>query len=98
MVHAARDHRVCYTSSMCIWGRVEGSDREVMVYVVVDEPRGAQKYGSRVAGPTAVRILKEALGATRNGDATRPDLCEGFAASTERSAPTPEQPWAEVGW
>jgi cell division protein FtsI/penicillin-binding protein 2 len=95
---ASRDHGSCYTSSMCVWGRVDGSEREVMVLVVIDEPRGGQKYGSRVAGPTAVRILREALGATRNGVPTESDLRPGFAASSAKSQRGHEQPWAEVRW
>lgn len=92
-------HSNCYTSSMCIWGHRNGAEREVMVLVVVEEPRGGQKYGSRVAGPTAVRILKEALGETRNGAEVVAPIAAGFApalgASSEKGH---EQPWAEVGW
>jgi cell division protein FtsI/penicillin-binding protein 2 len=91
-------HSNCYTSSMCIWGRRDAGGREVLVLVVVEEPRGGQKYGSRVAGPTAVRILKEALGETRNGAPVVEPITAGFApaidASSERGI---EQPWAEVG-
>lgn len=77
-VHGA--HRgPCYTSSMCAFGRLPGSEREVMVLVVVDEPRGGQKFGADVAGPAAVAILEEALGSRRDG-VLPPELSpEGFA-------------------
>jgi len=57
----------CYTSSICLAGRVPGSEREVMVLMVVDEPRARKKFGSDVAGPPAIRVLKEALGLTMGG-------------------------------
>jgi cell division protein FtsI/penicillin-binding protein 2 len=92
-------HANCYTSSMCIWGSLEGTQREVMVLVVADEPRGNKgHFGSQVAGPTAVAILKEALGRTHLGDPTVPDVVAGFAPSAIKSARTPDQPWAEVNW
>lgn len=79
LVGAPRDHRTCYTSSMCAYGRVPGTEREVMVLVVVDEPRGPKKYGSEVAGPAAAAILEEALMTRRDG--VRPPTLspEGFA-------------------
>jgi hypothetical protein len=83
---------------MCAIGRREGGGREVLVLVVADEPRGTQKYGSRVAGPTAVRILEEALGRTRNGERVVGDLAPGFAPSREPSSPAWQQPWREVDW
>lgn len=69
----------CYTSSMCVFGRVPGTEREVLVLVVVDEPRGGKKFGAEVAGPAAIAILEEALGTRREG--TRPPELspEGFA-------------------
>lgn len=79
LVHAKRDHGTCYTSSMCAFGRVPGTQREVMVLVVVDEPRGVKKYGSDVAGPAAAAILEEALMTRRDG-VRPPSLSpEGFA-------------------
>ncbi len=68
--------RDCYTASMMAFGSVgdpnapgprAGEEREVMVFVVVDEPRGESYYGSQIAGPTVMAVLKEALGLTRNG-------------------------------
>jgi hypothetical protein len=59
--------RSCYTSSICLVGRVTGSEREVMVLLVVDEPRSRKKYGSDVAGPAAIAVLKEALDLTMGG-------------------------------
>ncbi len=92
---AAKPHGVCYTSSMCVWGSREGDSREVMVLVVVDEPRGEAKYGSRVAGPTAMRILREALGVTRHGESLTPTLFEEFAPSAEQSQSGFDAPWAQ---
>ncbi len=92
---AAKPHGTCYTSSMCVWGAREGDSREVMVLVVVDEPRGEAKYGSRVAGPTALRILREALGVTRHGEPLTPTLFEEFAPSAERSQAGFDAPWAQ---
>lgn len=64
----AKPHkRSCYVSSICVFGRVEGTDREVMVYLVADEALKNGKYGSRIAGPAAMKLLHEALGLTRNG-------------------------------
>lgn len=59
-----------YTSSVIAVGHLPGGDPsdEVMVLVVVDEPREG-KFGSQVAGPTAVALLAEALGVTRRGEA-----------------------------
>jgi cell division protein FtsI/penicillin-binding protein 2 len=109
LVRAARDHRTCYTSSMCAYGRVPGTEREVMVLVVADEPRGSKKYGSDVAGPAAAAILEEAL-MTRRGGVRPPELSpEGFAhlvvdepetpktaARTKRTHETFQLPWEEA--
>jgi hypothetical protein len=87
---------------MCIFGRVDGpghdNDREVMVLVVTDDPRKGGHFGADVSGPTAVAILKEALGRTHLGDPIVPDVVAGFAPSHERSVRSLEQPWAEVAW
>jgi cell division protein FtsI/penicillin-binding protein 2 len=91
---APRDHSSCYTSSMCAFGRLPGTEREVMIYVVAEEPRKG-KYGSVVAGPTAIAILKEALGVTRLGEATLDEVVPGFAPSNLPPARSPERPWAE---
>lgn len=75
-----KDHRgFCYTSSMCAFGHLPDSPREVMVLVVVDEPRGGKKYGAEVAGPAAVAILREALGLTRGGSSVEAAPSDGFS-------------------
>ena len=59
--------RTCYTSSICAAGRVQTEDgpREVMVLVVADDPRGSERFGSRVTGGTAIAILRQAFGLPR---------------------------------
>ena len=52
----------CYTSSMCLMGRLTPDGPMVMVLVVVDERREGQRYGADVAGPSAVRLLRLGLG------------------------------------
>jgi hypothetical protein len=52
-----------------------------MVFVVVEEPRGKERFGSRVAGPAAEAILAEALGLTRRGVVPPPELVAGFGAA-----------------
>lgn len=92
-----RDHprpsRPCYTSSMCAIGRVSGSEREVLVLVVVDDPRTGPKFGSEVAGPTAIALLRRAFDLPERADAVvaaaPPPGDEWFNAQ--------ELPWAEGG-
>lgn len=60
--------RSCYTSSMCAVARavdVNGEEREVMVLVVADDATGGERFGSRVSGPTAIAILRQAFGFSR---------------------------------
>lgn len=91
-----RPHRrSCYTSSIVVVGSVLGSEREVLVLLVVDEPRGKSKYGSEVAGPAAVAVLKEALGLTSGGRALDADGL--YVPPTDyASEENPwDRPWAE---
>ena len=94
---AAKPHRNCYTPSMCIWGRRWEDERELLVLVVVDEPR-KDKFGGDVAGPAAVAILREALGLTVMGRAPLEDLVEGFAPAEVEPVESSDQPWVEAGW
>jgi hypothetical protein len=77
----------CYTSSMCVFGRVPGTEREILVLVVVDEPRGGKKFGAEVAGPAAIAVLEEALG-TRARELFARAVAEGFAELEAPGAPT----------
>lgn len=79
-----RVHRTCYTSSICAAGRVvtDEGPREIMVLVVADEPRGREKFGSRVTGGTAIAILRQAFGLAR----TREPLADGSDSSGKDSA------------
>jgi hypothetical protein len=90
---------------MAVFGRLHGSPRELLVLVVADEPRGKEKYGSKVAGPAAVSILREALGLTVMGQEPLPEALPGFAPASDdgradgASAPGvlgSLQPWSEV--
>lgn len=58
-----------YTSSVVAVGHLPGQsiEDELMVLIVVDEPDKG-KFGSQVAGPTAVTLLAEALGLTKYGE------------------------------
>lgn len=91
----AKPHRRCYTSSICAFGRAPLGERELMVLVVVEEPRGKERFGSRVAGPAGQAILAEALGLTRSGSPPRTDLVSGFGRSTVPLRNRAELPWKE---
>lgn len=61
------DHDNCYTSSICLVGRAKGQDRELMTFIVVEDPgkrTAFSHFGSRVAGPPAMRVLRVAMGLT----------------------------------
>jgi stage V sporulation protein D (sporulation-specific penicillin-binding protein) len=88
-----RPHRACYTASICMFGSLPGSDRQLMALVVVEEPRGKLKFGSKVAGPAAVAILTEALGLTRGGAQLEPELLAGFGTSRVVERNELEEPW-----
>jgi hypothetical protein len=105
--HGARECRVllakehvhsgpCYTSSMCIWGHRPEGGREVMVLVVVDEPRGPRHFGSEVAGPAAIAIVREALGFTSAGQEIESIGAGGFRAVTHEPEDASDQPWGEI--
>lgn len=88
-------HSECYTSSICLFGRVPGEEREVMVLLLVEEPRGSRRFGSQVAGPAAVELLKEALGLTFKGKELALELDPtGFAQSPIQERNADDLPWA----
>jgi len=93
-----KDHRNCYTSSIVIFAKDRRSGRELMTYVVAEEPRGKLRFGSQVAGPAAVRVIAEALGYTVDGEAARPSVSEGVYQSYLADRNLSEEPWdrAEV--
>lgn len=89
-------HRACYTSSICAVGQLREGGREVMVLVVVDEPRSTVHFGSLVAGPAGIGILKEALGLTRLGELPLQVSADGFhAIQAVEDEHAGDQPWAE---
>ena len=100
------EHSSCYTSSMLLVAREADGEpgaepaeaREIAVLIVVDEPRGLAKYGSRVAGPAAAAIALEALGRTRHGLAPLEDWRAGFALGERSSENTSLAPWSEGEW
>lgn len=85
----------CYTSSMCLFGRRKEGGREVMVYVVVDEPRGRFHFGSEVAGPVAIGVLREALGCTSALEEVVATEASGFHAIETLDRDATDQPWRE---
>lgn len=91
-----RDHHgrrnTCYTSSMCAVGRVAGSDRELLVLLVVDGPRGKAKYGADVAGRSAIAILRGAFGLAPVTGA----LAQAAAPLPPRAFNPHDLPWAEA--
>jgi hypothetical protein len=96
LAHAPRDHTYCYTSSMCAFGRLPDDEREVMVLVVVDEPRSKKKFGGDVAGPAAVGILKEALVRLRQPAQAIVEDASRFAVLETKAANDADHAWAEV--
>lgn len=92
---APQDHRSCYTSSIVIYARHAASGRELMTYLVVEEPRGKERFGSRVAGPSAVRIMAEALALTIDGESPRPHVVEGVYHSRLAARNSSEEPWSQ---
>ena len=85
----------CYTSSICLFGRLPGDPRELLVFVVAEEPTRKERFGSRVAGPAAARILTEALGMTANGELPVGEFVEGFGLCSLEERNGLEAPWLE---
>ena len=83
--------RICYTSSMCVVGRLPGGEREVLVLLVVDEPRSRKKFGADVAGPTAVAIMRRAHGLPPVAS-VEPEAKSALSASAFNNL---DVPWAE---
>ncbi len=90
---APMPHRSCYTSSTCVVACRPDDGRRLMVLIVADEPCGKEKYGARVAGATAVDVLAEALGFTREGRLLEPELLAGFGASRAADRNPVSEPW-----
>ena len=90
-----KPHRNCYTSSIVLFGKRQDQDRQLMVYVVAEEPSGKQRFGSRVSGPTAGRILAEALGLTQGGEPPRQEVASGFFASDVADRNELDEPWRQ---
>ena len=88
-----RSHRdSCYTSSMCLLGRLTQDGPMVLVLVVVDERGKGSRYGADAAGPAAVRLLRQAFSLDRERDQPRPApeylIVEDFDLY--------EQPWRQI--
>lgn len=88
--------RSCYTSSICLVGRVPGEEREVMVLIVVEEPTTKLKFGSDVAGPWAIAALKEALGLTVHGEPVAERAVWEPSYGYEEAPEGALQPWREA--
>ncbi|MFT4537642.1 MAG: hypothetical protein ACI835_000072 [Planctomycetota bacterium] len=57
----AHKRQSCYTSSMLSIGRPYGSEREVLVLIVVDGPRNKARFGREVAGQCNIDVLRKAF-------------------------------------
>ena len=79
----------CYTSSMCLMGRLTSDGPMVMALVVVDERREGPRYGADVAGPAAVHLLRLALGLDR----VRGKVRQAPERLTADAYDLKEQPW-----
>ncbi len=88
-------HGSCYTSSMVAYGSLpEARDQELFVLVVGEEPRGTLHYGSQVAGPTAVHLLREALAMRRRDERRREARPARFRPSTLALESADSHPWS----
>jgi hypothetical protein len=81
----------CYTSSMCLMGRLTPDGPMILVLVVVDERGKGPRYGADVAGPAAVRLLRLALGLDR----VRGEVRQAPMFLAEGDYDLKEQPWGE---
>ena len=77
-------------------------EREVMVLVVVEEAKKGGRYGSEIAGPAGLAVLRESLGLTRGGVESRMLDEKGFnvvdpeGECRRRTAEgAHDHPWAE---
>jgi hypothetical protein len=63
-----RPGKSCYVSSIVAIGKDPSTGRELMVYIVANDPHWEHKpFGSWVAGPAAIDVLCEATGQRRLG-------------------------------
>jgi cell division protein FtsI (penicillin-binding protein 3) len=82
----------CYTSSMCLIGRLTPTSPQVLVLVVVDERGKGPRYGADVAGPAAVRLLRRAL----RLDSAVDQPVNAPERLTADAYELHEQPWGQV--
>ena len=79
----------CYTSSMCLMGRLTQDGPMILVLVVADERGKGPRYGADVAGPAAVHLLRLALGLDR----VRGEVRQAPERLTADAYDLKEQPW-----
>jgi len=91
-----KPHRNCYTSSILLVGRDPRNGRELMVFVVAEEPRGKERFGAAVSGGAAAAILAEAMGITRNGRVALHEVVDGFWESSSPHRNQSEEPWKKA--
>ncbi|MCA9003405.1 MAG: hypothetical protein KDB61_15885, partial [Planctomycetes bacterium] len=93
-----RDHKglrnTCYTSSMCAVGRLTDDGPTLMTLVVVEDARSKKKFGGDVAGPSAILLLRRALGLTAE---TGRDLTLSVPRLPEDAFGQYDLPWLEEG-
>lgn len=89
----------CYTSSMCAAARMAmpgGGEREIMVLIVADDAMGEEHFGSRVTGPTALAVLRQAFGLERThvpaSEVEASSVASSDAAQDRSRGVRPERP------
>jgi len=82
--------------------RPPAGGRELLVLVVVEEPRRQGKFGSRVAGPAALAVMLRALGVEDGPDGpvavaqeSSKSAPDGFGASRVALRNRAARPWAD---
>ncbi len=93
-----RDHhgrrKTCYTSSMCVVGRVGPDEPTYLTLVVVDDPRSKAKFGGDVAGSSAVRLLRLSAGLPMEHLQPEPEIVPLFGPEAFGEFDTP---WLDEG-
>jgi hypothetical protein len=79
---------------MCAVGRLSADGPTLMTLVVVDDARTKRKFGGDVAGPSAILLLRRALGLSAE---TGRDLTLSVPQLPEDAFGEYDLPWLEEG-